>query len=229
MYFCASSTVSRRKGIGPGSAMKSWIRCEACGSLLLLTLSPASMIWGLDLCEEVVSLQYVIVSLETRQDWMEVAHTWSHWPALTKCLCVEAWRVGRIMWGRDGSGQGQRYRDALDAVDRSCTLRKNMIFEIASKRGRQTSLNSFEFQEGARFNLAIRLYHLREQVRLCQKKKLHKVFTLCRLRTSEAPKTVSRSACAQGHAHPHHQRHFDWLHLRLLIILVHDARDFLQG
>jgi hypothetical protein len=42
-----------------------------------------------------------------------------------------------------------------------------------------------KFQDGAHFNIAIRLYQLRGQVRICQK--LHKALTLCGLRTSEAP------------------------------------------
>jgi hypothetical protein len=41
--------------------------------------------------------------------------------------------------------------DAVNAADRSCTLRKEVIFEMASKRGRQTSLNSFEISGGGTF------------------------------------------------------------------------------
>jgi hypothetical protein len=37
------------------------------------------------------------------------------------------------------------------AADRSCTLRKEVIFEMASKRGRQTSLNSFKISGGGTF------------------------------------------------------------------------------
>jgi hypothetical protein len=98
---------------------------------------------------------------------------------------------------------------------------------MTSKRGRQPSMTISKFQEGPHYNIAIRLYHPREQVRVCQK--LHKALTLCGLRTSATPKTVPRSACAQGQAHPYHQRHFDWLHFRLLVVLAPDARCFLQG
>jgi hypothetical protein len=82
-----------------------------------------------------------------------------------------------------------------------------MIFEIASKRGRQTSLNSFEFQEGARFNLAIRLYHLREQVRLCQKKNYIKcsLFAGCVHQKPQKP-YLARLARKGMHTHTHTTR-----------------------
>jgi hypothetical protein len=41
--------------------------------------------------------------------------------------------------------------DAFNAAVRSCTLRKEVMVEMTSKRGRQTSLNSFKISGGGTF------------------------------------------------------------------------------